>query len=187
MKKLLSLLAVGLLATQASAISISWQLAGVSFDGATLKSAGSEFVASLVYLGPSGSLADSYDISSIESTLDIVKSSTSTTSKGVNTGSYDIPVADPSANGDVYAMLLSYTTEGKTYYNLSSSLFTVSGIADATSGLDQYKIPSGSQNYTTAADSSTIKAGGGWTAVPEPSTAALALAGLALLLKRRKA
>ena len=42
-------------------------------------------------------------------------------------------------------------------------------------------------NYTTAEPSSKVSPGGGWTAVPEPSTAALALAGLALLLKRRKA
>ena len=188
MKKLLTILTIGFLATQASAISISWQLAGVAFGGQTLKSAGEEFVASLIYLGPEGTLSSSgYSIATLADDLNIVKTSTSTTTKGVNTGSYDIPVADPSANGDVYAMLLSYTTGGKTYYNLSSVTFEVSGIADATSGLDQYKIASGSQNYSTGADSPTVKAGGGWTAVPEPSTAALALAGLALLLKRRKA
>ena len=85
-------------------------------------------------------------------------------------------------------MLLSYTKEGKTYYNISSTTYTLSGYTDATSTPDPYNLTPSNQTYTMA-DASTTKVspGGGWTAVPEPSTAALALAGLALLLKRRKA
>ena len=78
-----------------------------------------------------------------------------------------------------------YAAEGKTYYNLSTTTYTLSSIADNTS--TETMSTASSFTWTTGEDSSSLKAGGGWTAVPEPSTAALALAGLALLLKRRKA
>jgi len=93
-------------------------------------------------------------------------------------------------NGASFALLLSYVSEGKTYYNYSANIYTVSGIdpdvgdastlGDATFTFDM-------NTKTTLSGGQSATAGGGWTVVPEPSTAALALAGLALLLKRRKA
>jgi len=85
---------------------------------------------------------------------------------------------------------LSYVSEGKTYYNYSANIYTVSGIdpdvgdastlGDATFTFDM-------NTKTTLSGGQSATAGGGWTVVPEPSTAMLALAGLALLIKRRRA
>ena len=137
-------------------------------------------------LGNGGTLAESYSKADIEA-LDIKESATGTTSKAANAGTYTLTEGSDK-NGDVFGMLLSYTSGGKTYYNIAATTYTLSGFADATSTVDSYKLAASAMTYTTA-DASTTKAapGGGWTVVPEPSTAALALAGLALLLKRRKA
>ena len=186
MKKTIAFVAAFLLTATSQGASISWNLTGVAFGGSTLKNAGTEFTASLFYLGNGGSLADSYTASDIAA-LDIVATSEKTTAKGANAGTYDLTVGSDS-NGDVFGMLLSYTSGEKTYYNIASTTYTLSGFTDATSTPDNYNLTASSMTYTTA-DSSTTKVspGGGWTAVPEPSTAALALAGLALLLSRRKA
>ena len=191
MKKVLSLLAAFGLVASASAASLVWSVNAIAFNGATLKS-DTSLTAYLVYLGNGGSLADSYDTATIASSLTTVSTASGTTSRGIATSTYNMTVDGDDwtvLNGDVYGVLLSYadSASGKTYYNLASTTYTVSGIADERSSLSNYTLTAASQNYTTADDSSTIRAGGGWTAVPEPSTAALALAGLALLLKRRKA
>ena len=74
-------------------------------------------------------------------------------------------------------MLVTTMQDGKTYY-WASSEYNVSASDD--------NWDSTSLKYTM---SQTAASGpnNNWTAVPEPSTAALALAGHALLLKRRKA
>ena len=79
-----------------------------------------------------------------------------------------------------------YSNEGKTYFNLSSSTYTMSGLSDE---LSTPTAASFAFNYGGPTESTKVSSGSGWVqaAVPEPSTAALALAGLALLLKRRKA
>ena len=83
--------------------------------------------------------------------------------------------------------MLSYVSGGKTYYNLGSETYTVSGMADSTSSLNAFKPAASTFSYGSSSEGTSVSAGSGWVAVPEPSTAALALAGLALLLKRRKA
>ena len=180
------ILAVMAFAVSAQAAQIAWNLTAIKFDGSTITSAGTEFTASLFYLGNGGSLATTYTKADIEA-LNVVESVSGTNTKGANNGTYTLTVGSDK-NGDVFGMLLSYTTGGKTYYNISSTTYTLSGFADATSTVDKYNLTAANMTYTTA-DASTTKAspGGGWTVVPEPSTAALALAGLALLLKRRKA
>jgi hypothetical protein len=184
------------MATMASAASLTWKVSAVKFDGNTLKS-NSDVTAYLIYLS-SGALSSPYDIMGA-TTADAVAAKIGTvvdTKKGTGAlGSMSDPfnwtyTTKDSANGvygngDTFGFLLAYAAEGKTYYNLSTTTYTLSNIADNTS--TETMSTASSFTWTTGEDSSSLKAGGGWTAVPEPSTAALALAGLALLLKRRKA
>ena len=192
MKKTILLAALFGLVSTASAVSFQWTVSGIAFNGTTLKS-DANLTASLVYLGVGGSLASSYDEAAISS-LEKVSTVTGSTSKGAASETYYLPA--PSSgdytdlNGGVYALLLSYadSASGKTFYNIGSATYTVSGVADATSSLDAYKPAASTFSYgSNDAAASKVTPGGGWATVPEPSTAALALAGLALLLKRRKA
>ena len=70
--------------------------------------------------------------------------------------------------------------------------FAVVFDANTLAGASNYLVTSTqSQSWTSSTGAKTLtfgsQANATWTAVPEPSTAVLALAGLALLLKRRKA
>ena len=188
MKKLLTLLAFCGFVSTASALSLTWQATTIAFDGATLKNS-TAVTAYLVFIGNNASLAESYNPSSILTTLKPVSTVEGANSRGSATTSYNFPATEnyASYNNNVYGILLSYVSEGKTYYNLSSATYKVSGVADTTSSLEDFKPATSTFSYGTKTASGSVTAGGGWVAVPEPSTAALALAGLALLLKRRKA
>ena len=189
MKKTLSIFALAALVSSAQAVGFSWSLSAIAFDGSTLKS-DTGLTASLVYLGNAGTLASSYDVATIASTLDVVDSKSGTTSKGAVSNSYEFnDVADYTTyNGDVYAILLSYTSDNKTYYNLSSATYTVSGIADETSSLDTFKPAASTFSYGTKTEASTLTAGSGWVAaVPEPGIACMALLGIGMMIKRRRA
>ncbi len=191
MKKILTLCLLVLSAASASALSFDWTISGIKFDGVAIKKS-TDVVGHLIYLGDGGSYSSSYALSK-DSTADSIASaigtkvdtsSTATSNAGKLTTTYTFDYGTKD-NGDVFGVLLSYTTGGKTYYNLSSSTFTLSGIADETSSLDAGTF---SFSFDTAGEKNSISSGSGWTvAVPEPSTAALALAGLALLIKRRRA
>ena len=196
MKKLIAILAVAGFSISAQAVSLQWAVNTIAFGGSTLNATtGVNLTAYLIYLGNGDdvTVGSSYT----ESQLTTFISSTSSTegsqisgtnARGIATATFKPTAEDPTTlNGNVYGMLLTFVSEGKTYYNLSAETYKVTGIANETSTLDKWTITAGQQNYTTAAASSSVAKGGGWTAVPEPSTAALALAGLALLLKRRKA
>ena len=190
MKKTLTLLTLLGLISSASAASMTWTISSIKFDGATLKD-NTSVSAYLLYLGNGGTLADSYTVSEIDS-LTKVDSATGTTSKGAISSDYVFTKPESGdcteLNGNVYALLLSYTNEGKTFYNLGSATYTVAGMdEDGSTALADYKPAASTFSYGTKSDSGPVTAGGGWVAVPEPSTAMLALAGLALLIKRRRA
>ena len=192
MKKLLTLLAVVAFCTSAHALSFTWASStAIKFDGANLKS-NTDVTGYLVYLGTSETYDTSYtlDASSTPSSLSgdvgtLVANSTSGTSgmsKISEKFSFDYGVYD---NNDVFGMVLSYVKDGTTYLNLSSTTYTLSGIADERSSLSNANF---AFSFDSAGEKNSITPGSGWTvAVPEPSTAMLALAGLALLIKRRKA
>ena len=186
MKKLASLICL-LAAFTASATSVDWKSNTLSFEDTSLKKS-TDVVGYLVYLA-SGSLASSYtmDDSFSAATVGTVVSSDS---DGANKGGQVTGTAEwdygTYKNGDSFALVLSYadSASGKTYWQISSTVNTLDGISDETS------IPTAFSNYdgsSAVSSGKSISAGSGWVAVPEPSTAALALAGLALLLKRRKA
>lgn len=191
MKKLLGLaVCLGLVAST-SAATLNWGAATIKFDSTSL--ANNEDVKGyLIYLGHSGSdYSESYDISSdqISTIVSSIGSQVADAKKPNALGTFNIKSTfDTSAygNGDVFGMLLTYTNQGTTYYNLSSAVKSMTGLVEEPP-TDPDKITF-SFSYASGDASRTISAGGGWhAAVPEPSTAALALAGLALLLKRRKA
>ncbi len=198
-KNLLSIAMLFAFACSASAASLTWKTSNVQFDGSALKN-NESVSAYLIYLS-SGTLATSYDISAATDADSVAaavgkvvdtKSKSGATGSMSQTWSWTIPDTglDPSTGaygaGDVFTVLLAYEKEGTTYYNLSSATYAIAGITD-NRGTETMS-PSMAFTYSDGGSSSTIKGGGGWTvAVPEPSTAALALAGLALLLKRRKA
>ena len=185
MKKILASIAVGLLAvSSASALSFDWDITKVSFNDALLKS-DTTVIGYCVYLA-SGSYSTSYDLTdpfSVSSIGTIVGTKEGTSNKAKLGGTTTFDYGDYK-NGDVFGFVLSYASGGKTYYNIASDTYTLSGIVDESSSLTT---ATGTFNYGTKGESKTISSGTGWTAVPEPSTAALALAGLALLIKRRRA
>ena len=184
MKKLLTLALVGI-AGMASAVTMQWGGSKIAFDGNTLKSDTkvTGYLIALDSFSESYTLTDSFSASDIGVQVDM-KEKTSAVGKLTGVWSIDTTKYD---NGSTFAVLLKYTgaSDGKTYYNLSSDLVEMSGMA--TDPPANAANTESSFSYSTSSSSGKLTKGGGWTAVPEPSTAALALAGLALLLKRRKA
>lgn len=193
--KLLSILLLSVLATAASAVTFKWSAAGVSFGGEKVGQT-SAITGYLVYLGGSDAgYATSYTISetttgeSLAKAIDVTGaimdggSATGTSKMSKLQGQTDFEWTKYE-NGDVFGMLLVYQTADKTYFNLSSATSAISGLTDE---ITDPAAATFSFSFATADPSSSVKSGGGWTAVPEPSTAALALAGLALLIKRRRA
>ena len=200
MKKTILAALLCAIATSASAVTLSWASStAIKFDGSNLKN-NENVTGYLIYLGTS-SLSDSYNltkdstaesiISSIGTQAGDKKSKTNAMSK--LSGEFDFNYSDGYENGSSkFALLLSYTSEGKTYFNLTSADYTLAGgndanVAEAIAPVN----PSDASfafSFGSAGESKTLSSGGGWTvAVPEPSTAMLALAGLALLIKRRRA
>lgn len=187
---ILSVLAGILLASNSYGLSFNWgSSAAIKFDGTNLKST-TDVTGYLFYLGSGEALDSSYGLSEsgIDSSIGTqVSEKNKTSAYSKITGTYTFDVGSK-VNGDTFAMLLVYTgaADGKTYYNLSSDVYTLSGIPEENP--DVATLSAANFTFSDGKSSSTsISGGGGWVAVPEPSTAALALAGLALLLKRRKA
>ena len=83
--------------------------------------------------------------------------------------------------------VLSYKSGDDTYWNVSSSVYELTQANIDALREDGTALPDSSFAFSNSVSSGSGSVGGGWAQVPEPSTAALALAGLALLLKRRKA
>ena len=196
MKKLLIAALVCAISLSASAVTFTWAATKIAYDGSTLKNS-TAVTGYLIYLGTS-SLSSSYTLSadstaaSIASTIGTqVDSKNKTSAVGKLAGEWDFNYSDGYSNGEGnFAMLLVYEGD-KTYFNLTSATLTLSGgnDADVANAIAAVNPSDGtfSFSYADGGTSSSLKAGGGWTAVPEPSTAMLALAGLALLIKRRRA
>lgn len=184
MKKILTL-AVVLAAGMASAASIKWSLNTadtVKFDGTSVKGNGTAYV---VFLG-----TDTLESLTYQQVID-----SATVGEPFSTSLGKIKLKDVAVDSETgvgnYALYMSFVSGEKTYYNVSTSLYQLKA-ADVEALLSEgTALPASSFAFSdskpTTSMSATSASSGGWVAVPEPSTAALALAGLALLLKRRKA
>ena len=194
MKKLIALLAMVVLAAQSNAAQINWGLTGqIKFENALVGTSG----ATLQLVCLDGITTDwSVYAKTVANgdTANVVKTKTTNAGSMAPANATSSPYAftwaedgSPTsistatiADGTLFAMLATTIQDGKSYY-WASDVFEVSeSSANYTATSRTY-----SMNVTVANAMGTN--GDKWTAVPEPSTAALALAGLALLLKRRKA
>ena len=184
MKKLI-ILATVLMAGFANAASISWQLntaAKVTFDGSSVAKKGTAYV---VFLGSDTLSGLSY--------ADVIAKTqvgdSYTTSLGQVTKK-NVAVDSVDGLGN-YAFYMTYEADNKTYYNVSTTVYSLTA-ANVDALLNEgTMLPASSFAFTDSKPGTTMAtasaSGGGWVAVPEPASAALALAGLAMLIKRRKA
>ena len=193
MKKAITLLAA-LLVTSAQAASFQWKLTGAAFDGTTLAGNATAY---LVFLGDSSDMSSMYSIDyTAPGTITPATSvSEKTTGTGRTAGAVTMTYNDASSSGgdgsqvaigNYFGAYLVYNDGTDTWYNFATAAQSIT--ADATGAFEAKTF---SFDYSTK---TTITADGqtpsGWTkinVVPEPSTAMLALAGLALLIRRRKA
>ena len=201
MKKAFTAIAVlALTIGAASALSFQWGTsAKISFNGTVLNSAALAAPATveLIYLGTDK--AWSFDESGLVTDEAVSTATITTTGLAANRGKANGKIdqllgtsfADGSTfgNGNVFGVLITYTdANGDVWYNLSGNTFTLTGASDDSLNVDKQTF-----NFVWTKDESGAEAptaGGGWwtaPAVPEPVSAGLALAGIALLLKRRRA
>lgn len=193
MKRLFILGALAAFGLQASGATISWG-AEKSYFGES--SVGKIATGYLVYLGTAGTTWASTTVDYIaiaegtSSNYLSTKSSSTGKVSGQVAATEDVtPVYSGATTlitdgNSVFGIMLTYVNaaDSKTYYHLGGTYtFDTNDESTYTSGTKMFTwTDSGiASNSDTAAQ--------GWVAVPEPSTAMLALAGLALLIKRRRA
>ena len=181
MKKFL-ILTAALLMVSANAATIQWawkSSAAVKFDTTSLGSNGTAY---LVYLGSDAEATD-YSFAQLVEKASATTITTSTSLGKINAK----PKMESSTAAGNYATVMSFVSGEKTYWNVSSTTYTITeeGITDLVE--NGTALPDSSFAFSNSVSSGSGTVGGGWAQVPEPSTAMLAIAGLALLLKRRKA
>ena len=187
MKKVLAIALVGIIAISTQAAKIDWSTVALTFGGASLKNntsvSGYLIALDASSLDASYELTEAFDISTIGT---VVASRDGTPKSAKLTGTTDI---SEYSNGDSFAFLVTYNDGTDTYYNLSSSVFVLSGLDPNDPSVAPTEWDMFAVTDATSAPAGTLTAGGGWTkaaAVPEPASAMLALAGVAMLIRRRK-
>ncbi len=180
MKKFLVALIALAFFQAANASTVLWTVDAKAFptsDGASERAA-DYFVTVFLYsdyeaVTTALSTLGSSPATAVETITGLAKSTGTTAKTGKATGSFTS--SEPSITT---VQIFSIAWDAKTiqaaeHYNLSAAVDS-----------DAYAAPDNPTNTGTFTSSSYS---GGWKAVPEPSTAMLALAGLALLIKRRRA
>ena len=92
-------------------------------------------------------------------------------------------------NGDAFALVMSYVSEDTTYWNISSVINTLSGLDSSDPRVNPADFNDYTASNTIVGKTGTLTAGSGWTAaaVPEPGIACMALLGIGMMIKRRRA
>ncbi len=198
MKKIIAAMALLAMVASVQAVSFSWGLGSdkVSYDGSVTTSGVNCY---LVYMGESvSSWTDAMFDGSLASPNAVVgeKVSSGTPAPagppaGTFKTEFDKSLGTQFANDTTYGlnssfgMIITYTIGDKTYYNISDDIFNLpAGTTDISTGVSTSFGFNWGSNEEGNFDSSAV--GAGWTPVPEPATAALAIAGLAMLIRRRK-
>ena len=188
MKRIVTLSLIALTAIAAQAATIKWGASGTANYGSTLLKSGAS-TAYLVYLGEnvsdwSGfSFADDFVGSRLASkdttTYANIGSNSFIATEGSSLGGLDSVSANLTDKKSSFGVLFTTTQGGKDYYYLGD-VFTFDTSSTSYNGTTKIFTAT-----STAAPSSSAT----WTeaAVPEPATGALALAGVALLFRRRRA
>lgn len=183
--KRITALALALLCGMASASTISWSLTGKSFttsDGSSERAKG-YYVTVFLYsdydavMSAISSLSAPPTDTQVSAVSTYVQGSATTAASGAASGSFVVSDTTYPSITTVDLFMVAWDASG--IGSAENYLVSNKVASDAYSGTDN---PTNKGQFTSASYS-----GKSWTAVPEPSTAALALAGFALLLKRRKA
>ena len=212
MKKIIITLAtVAITVVSSQAITVLWAVSpAVTFGGTNV---GAGQVVDLIFLGNGGSfsyntyLGSSYGVTDSRPTLGMPPGLIGTQTANLGSAGVD----GINVNGNVYTAIMERIVGEKTYYNVATSIFTVSGVVNDGSNIPTQSftfnysttdlvatwgsLAQGAQYETLAEAQAALwgSAGGGWNSftftyipVPEPATAGLAFAGLALLFRRKR-
>lgn len=185
MKKTVLFMAVLAMTASANAASINWSVSGAPAGLATYYEGGTYASAPLYFIVAN-------DLSGLTSTtqlkadfLNNLSAITLTTATATELGKKPTISQQPVSSALLTAgtptlfglMYFSEDAAGNGYYKI------------ATAGANPYSDGAPLADHTGVITSFSTMTGSGWTqayAVPEPATAALALAGLAMLIRRRK-
>ena len=185
------------LAISANAVSFIWGSTGkISFGATVMDTASMQATAYLVLLGTTGSattwtdaLVGNLTDGSISESDYVSTCLTRTTGAPANRGAYAASYYLALNQNYSYGVFMTYTDgDGKAWFNFSSDIFTVDpSLEDNAVGIE----PSFSHLATTGTISGDFtvanSVGKGWVAVPEPSVGLLALAGIGMLIRRKRA
>ena len=170
-------------ATQAATLTWGWKSsAAVKFDTTALGSAGTAY---LLFIGNDS--VNDYTFAQYVAMASDDTSDQYVTSAATKVGKINVAAVQTQDTPGNFVSVLSFVSEGKTYWNVSSSVYELTAANIKALDEEGTALPDSSFAFSSSVSSGSGSVGGGWAQVPEPSTAALALAGLALLLKRRKA
>jgi hypothetical protein len=179
MKKILAIAALVATTTVVQAASLNWSATTIYQPGTTTAlSGGLAYLFISAQSGDFGAKIASVDdirsyISEGKDLTEYIAATGATNDKGGLAGATGYNGTNFGAGDSLTAFVVVFDAE--TLADAKNYIVTAEKTASWTSSTGAKTIMFGSQKNAT------------WTAVPEPSTAVLALAGLALLLKRRKA
>jgi len=194
MKKTLTFIAIAAFVVCSNATTIIWGTgtgaARATFDGAYV--GGTAVMGYLVLLDSdltSAERANWFDNFVAADIVDSASAGTTGVAKGRIDETYITDWSNLGSTGAWFGMYMTYTDADGTIWTNVATAMNISSIdnADAINNYFtfNYATPKDGDDYKTG---TSLSVGGGWSgvAVPEPATAGLAIAGLALLFKRRR-